>query len=434
MASFRDMPARKMDTGLSRLVYAAGLLLLWLCIYIPTSPAYAVPLSEYFPTEHGTYWNYLLTNGSNRNVQVTNININGVPAKRFTIYENTGIVSNDYIINNAGLFLWRAISGGDVITLVPVAQITYADVNVGNNITTNGAAYVYVASVNRTVRLNYTSNAVVEGFESVNTPSGIYPAYRLRFSLNLFGNVQGQAFDETETTYYWVSENVGIVKTLEYYNGQFQAWSLLSGSSLLIDSDGDGVRDTFDNCPNDSNPGQADFDGDGQGDACDQDDDNDSVLDNVDDFPFDPTEWSDSDNDGIGDNGDNCPAIANADQANFDGDGQGDVCDADDDNDGVDDGSDLFPNNARESADTDSDGMGDNYETANGLNPAVDDAGDDKDGDGLTNLEEFQLDTRADNPDTDGDGINDKAEVDAGRNPKVNEGAVVNIINTILLD
>ena len=49
----------------------------------------------------------------------------------------------------------------------------------------------------------------------------------------------------------------------------------------------------------------------------------------------------DRDNDGIEDANDNCPAIANADQANFDGDGEGDVCDPDDDNDGVTDESDV---------------------------------------------------------------------------------------------
>lgn len=49
----------------------------------------------------------------------------------------------------------------------------------------------------------------------------------------------------------------------------------------------------------------------------------------------------DSDNDGIEDANDNCPAVANADQADFDGDGYGDACDPDDDNDGVADESDL---------------------------------------------------------------------------------------------
>ncbi|HEX7151257.1 MAG TPA: thrombospondin type 3 repeat-containing protein [Thermoanaerobaculia bacterium] len=35
------------------------------------------------------------------------------------------------------------------------------------------------------------------------------------------------------------------------------------------DADGDGISNHFDNCPNTSNPGQADCDGDGTGDACD---------------------------------------------------------------------------------------------------------------------------------------------------------------------
>ena len=41
------------------------------------------------------------------------------------------------------------------------------------------------------------------------------------------------------------------------------------------DSDGDGVLDVSDNCPNIPNPDQTDTDLDGQGDACDSDDDND---------------------------------------------------------------------------------------------------------------------------------------------------------------
>ena len=44
---------------------------------------------------------------------------------------------------------------------------------------------------------------------------------------------------------------------------------------------------------------------------------------------------TDTDTDGIPDATDNCPANANANQANFDTDSKGDVCDTDDDNDGI---------------------------------------------------------------------------------------------------
>jgi hypothetical protein len=68
----------------------------------------------------------------------------------------------------------------------------------------------------------------------------------------------------------------------------------------------------------------------------------------------------------------------------------------------------------RATDDSDGDGMSNAYETAHGLNPAVNDAALDLDGDGLTNLAEAQRGTKANVADTDGDGLRDGVESGTG--------------------
>ncbi len=124
-----------------------------------------------------------------------------------------------------------------------------------------------------------------------------------------------------------------------------------AGSCVSGDADGDGVPDLTDNCPSVANPGQADWNFDGLGDAC-QDFDGDGILDANDNCKgIANANQADMDGDGLGDvcdpdrdgdtvanTTDNCPDIANANQTDMDGDGKGDVCD--DDRDG-----DFFINN-----------------------------------------------------------------------------------------
>ena len=78
-----------------------------------------------------------------------------------------------------------------------------------------------------------------------------------------------------------------------------------SGTIIPADDDGDGICNNFDDCKNDS----------------DNDLDSDDVCGDV----------------------DNCPTISNSDQANNDGDDNGDLCDSDDDDDGILDDVDTCP-------------------------------------------------------------------------------------------
>lgn len=103
--------------------------------------------------------------------------------------------------------------------------------------------------------------------------------------------------------------------------------------SVMVDSDGDGLMDAFDNCPEVGNADQADGDGDNVGDVCD-----------------------------------NCLTVANTDQEDYDGDYMGDACD---------------------DGDSDGDGIPDNYEHRLGLVIGDDDRTIDTDGDGVWNSDEY---------------------------------------------
>ena len=130
----------------------------------------------------------------------------------------------------------------------------------------------------------------------------------------------------------------------------------IAGCLEAPDIDSDGIDDSTDNCVDIYNKHQSDYDDDGIGNMCDDDDDNDGFIDIDDSHPLDSTESSDLDGDGIGDNSDD----------DIDGDGTQNINDA-------------YPLDFNEQRDTDLDGI------PNGVD-------DDDDGDGINDLDDpFQL-------------------------------------------
>lgn len=147
---------------------------------------------------------------------------------------------------------------------------------------------------------------------------------------------------ETGTTYTPVEADRGHVLRYELTAGNAIGNSApVAPSTSVIDSDvdGDGAFDSYDNCPNDVNPGQDDYDIDSYGDACDDDDDEDGEPDATDEFPRDVSEQYDYDDDGVGDNADgdddgdgisdDQEAIDGTDPHDEDSDGDGKTDDAD---------------------------------------------------------------------------------------------------------
>ena len=185
-------------------------------------------------------------------------------------------------------------------------------------------------------------------------------------------------------------------------------------AGLVEDSDADGVPNVCDNCPNDANTDQANSDGDAIGDACDSCDGDNALINQPCDSPVDAdacksgvyecstgsllctddNALDDEDGDGVCNAVDRCPGFD--DNVDVDGDGVPDDCD-----------------NCRTHAnadqnDCDNDGIGDVCAIANGL-------AEDPDGDTIpSTCDNCPLRANTDQADCDNDGTGDVCAIAAG--------------------
>jgi hypothetical protein len=111
---------------------------------------------------------------------------------------------------------------------------------------------------------------------------------------------------------------------------------------LENDKDGDGTMDFEDNCPYVANPNQADFDLDGMGNMCDPDDDNDMIADELDCNPLNSKIHPDAE-EICNSKDDDCDALIDEGFPDSDSDALADCVDDDDDNDGFPDAGDCAP-------------------------------------------------------------------------------------------
>ncbi|MBU0486215.1 MAG: choice-of-anchor D domain-containing protein [Proteobacteria bacterium] len=260
--------------------------------------------------------------------------------------------SHVYVANNltSNVSVIRT-SDNSVVATIPVGSWPQ-----GITITPDGS-HVYVTnSGNHTVSVIQTSDHTVSATVSgIPVPLGISSTTDGKYIYVASDVTSVRNPDPTSGRVYIIKTSDNTVLTsIPTGKGSIALGRFIASGSYDLDSDG--TSDLADNCPNISNVNQADWNANGIGDLC-EDSDGDTLLDANDNCPAvsNPGQ-EDGDLDGTGDVCDNCEFDANSDQADNNSNGQGDVCDLNDDTDNIPDAADncqFIDNELQVNSDTD---------------------------------------------------------------------------------
>ena len=260
-----------------------------------TNPA---NIADYFPLTAGTSWTYTVGGQLvTHEVIAGSFSVNGNSTSRVRDLASGG--TSYFSTTTAGLFLHREdtpdLSTGTIDRVVfdPPLKILTNSPQVDTQLSSQGTAFFTLPGVGSgSLDYHFTSEFLAATIVSVGSGSGEVDvfAYPVRQTLNVSGTLLGQQFNETAVVTQFLAAGLGVVKTLDSDSS-----AVLVSSSLLADTDGDGLVDSADNCPLISNSGQEDFEGDFIGDLCDPDDDNDGMSDVYENqFGLDPFDSADA--------------------------------------------------------------------------------------------------------------------------------------------
>ncbi|MBT3231116.1 hypothetical protein HN358_05075 [Candidatus Uhrbacteria bacterium] len=130
-----------------------------------------------------------------------------------------------------------------------------------------------------TVTLYIPACTVSDGISiSIDQSDREYPDVEIMFVIDLSGSMSSELGDSTRIEVLESAVSDAITSLHEAYDGTSAnmgiGWAYIGGThqtyTAPVDTDGDGIVDEDDNCPDDSNSSQTDTDGDGIGDECEE--------------------------------------------------------------------------------------------------------------------------------------------------------------------